>query len=141
MLMDLHNLFRLTYAADGDGGYVVTSETLDWRVNAFLDFIGETMQPAVKERVAEIKECERMKAESKLVGGPFDGEPIEVSRCGGTISRNVRKAWWAVYKRKPGQLPALFVGFATSEAKARTYQLAHATAAAAIKPIRSSATT
>lgn len=78
-------------------------------------------------------ERQRKKAESKLVGGPFDGEQIEAHRRGGTEARKVRRAWWAVYKRRSGAYGADFVGYATSEAKAKSYTLAESTDAA--KPI------
>jgi hypothetical protein len=75
------------------------------------------------QRNVEQAEYER---KCRLVGGPFDGEPIpqsDWSSWGKTFPRKVRKAWWAVYIRKGGKLHADFVGFATSESKAMTKSL------------------
>lgn len=135
LLRELHSVFGLQYGRGEDGKWEVLSDHPDWRVNPFLELVAELCQQQIAEHVEEIRKAQANKDASKLIGGPFDGEQIEVSLGGGTICRKVRHAWWAVYKRPVGKFPAMFVGFATSEFKGRHYMLSHATPAAEIKPL------
>lgn len=105
----------------------------DWRLEAFLELLSSRMQPAIKEYIRKHEEKKAIEKQSVLIGGPFDGEKIDVHKNGGTEARKIRNRWWAVYKRKPGEYGAKFVGFATSKANAMSYTLAHTTPASEFK--------
>lgn len=135
MLRDLHTLFSVRYRED-ERGWRISSGYPDVRLKAFLGLFGELAQDEIIKHVKELREQRAAKEASRLVGGPFDGEQIVVLKDGGTFCRKIHYAWWAVYKRKPGEYPAEFVGFATSESNGRSYSLAHATAKAEIQPMR-----
>ena len=135
----LHAEFGLRFVPDPDmaSGHALALKKdaeSDWRIDGFLQLLSERMQPAIAEYIEQHDKREAAKNASRLVGGPFDGEQIEVHKRGGTEARKVRERWWAVYKRKPGEYAARFVGFATSKANALTYTLAHATPASEFKP-------
>lgn len=121
----IHREVGLAYS-DIDGRVELHSKCKDWQVQAFLSWFTDLAQ----ESLVEWRRREHMKETnarlSRLVGGPFAGEQIEVSTWGKTFARQVRRGWWAVYKRKHGEMAARFVGYATSEFKARHYELAEA---------------
>lgn len=135
LLIDLHTVFGLRYFRDAeDGTWHVDSDHPDWRLNPFLELLAEHGQSAIIERVDRLRKEKAARDASKLIGGPFDGEQIAVHLSGGTEARQIRRGWWAVYKRKPGEYPAHFVGFATSQGKARNYELVHHTPASEYRP-------
>lgn len=53
------------------------------------------------------------------IGGPFNGERHHGDMCGAMVVRRVARAKWAVYRVGDDHLRAWFVGFASSEKKAR----------------------
>lgn len=136
LLYWMHRRYGLSYGGDEtDGTWHFSVKEADYRVQYFMEFINDTEQKHLARFAAELRKEAAHKEAARLIGGPFDGEQIEVSTWGKTFSRKIRKAWWAVYKRRHGELGARFVGFATSESNAKHYVLAHATPAAEIKPM------
>lgn len=84
----------------------------------------EALRRAIHNFVKDRHDTTVSQSKAVLVGGPCDGERIPASIWGGTFCRNIRRGWWAIYVRKHGNLHADFRGYATSETKGKTNQLA-----------------
>jgi len=100
--------------------------SMDWDDSVSIEYPEVVCRSEMEAALAPVKDClareftiRARRRREVLVGGPFNGQPNRWDYCrGATFGRRVARAHWAVY-REGDDGRAFFIGFASSQRKAR----------------------